>query len=388
MKKAITNTEILKIRPAARHILTIGRDLIKDNTTALLELIKNSYDADAEHVTVTFESRETKEGTGIVIRVEDDGHGMDYETVTGAWLVPSTTYKQSKTTSPEKGRTLQGRKGIGRYAASILGDQLQMETVTKTGDVTQLALNWKDFEKKEFLEDVDIEVSRQNSKRPHGTMIEVQGGVQELSDWDETQINILKKELRRLISPIHEKENVSDFDITLKFHNFPYHDDESIPVKPLPILDVFDYRISGTISGSGEAQLTFENSASGVKPDVIKKHIKLKGGARYCGDLRVDIKVYDRDADSLDRLISRINKKSPLEFNGDSLSKNEARNFLTEMSGIAVYRGGFRIRPHGDPGYDWLQLDKRRVQRPGYRLGNDRVSGFVEIQSEYESSLV
>lgn len=377
--------ETLHFRPAARHILTIGRDLIKDNSTALLELVKNSYDADASRVTIKFNKIDLKEESGLEIEVSDDGHGMSPDVVRDAWLVPSTPYKVDKVKSPVRKRVLQGRKGIGRYAASILGDQFYMRTVTAKGEETSLEIDWAAFEDAKYLEEVEVTISNSKVKESAGTTIKITGNNIQLSDWDDDQIKILIKALRRLISPIHEKDPKFDFRISIEFGDFPSNEfnQTSIPIEPLPILDVFDYRISGTVSKTGDADLVFINSLAGTDPEKISFHINLTDGARYGGELALDFKIYDRDVDSINNLINRLDKA---EF-GDVLSKNEARNLLTEFSGVAVYRDGFRIRPHGDPGYDWLKLDSRRVQNPGVRFGNDRLSGFVEIEDESKSHL-
>jgi signal transduction histidine kinase len=388
----ITNTkktDVFKIKPAARHILTIGRDLIKDNATALLELIKNSYDADATHVSIEFSRTNKGKNASIKISVSDNGHGMSYKTVTTVWMVPSTFYKHGKLVSEEKKRPLQGRKGIGRYAASILGNGFRLET-TKKGETTTLFINWEDFENKKYLEDIEISIDREKTGKSPGTYIEITGNSDKLLEWDKTQIEDFIKDLRRLISPIYEKEIKTDFEIELIFKDFPIetYENETIDIKPFPILEAFDYRISGEISGSGQAKLLFENGTAGnINEKIPIFNIPLEDGAKYCGRLKVDFKVYDRDTDSINNLIKKIRERGDSSETSEKLSRIEARKLLDEISGIAVYRGGFRVRPHGDPGYDWLELDRRRVQKPGVRVGSDRVSGFVEIEPEEESHL-
>ena len=107
-----------KIRPAGRHILTIGRDLIQDCYAAVVELVKNAYDADSPDVNIEFRAKPDRSGYAIVIT--DHGHGMSRDTVIHKWMVPSTRDKLDRRQSPS-GRIMQGRKGVGRYAASILG---------------------------------------------------------------------------------------------------------------------------------------------------------------------------------------------------------------------------------------------------------------------------
>ena len=75
--------------PTGRLIMSIGKDLIKDLPAALVELVKNSYDADASYVKVTY----LKNKNELKIVVEDDGHGMSQDTVLNAWMVPSRVVK-------------------------------------------------------------------------------------------------------------------------------------------------------------------------------------------------------------------------------------------------------------------------------------------------------
>ena len=139
------------LKPAGRHLLTIGRDLIQDQYAAIVELVKNSYDADATRVDVKFFVNENK----FTIIVEDDGHGMTKDTVINKWLVPSTDDKLKRKKSPS-GRNMQGRKGVGRYAASILGDSLLLETVDDAKEKTSIYINWQAFETAKYLSDVEV----------------------------------------------------------------------------------------------------------------------------------------------------------------------------------------------------------------------------------------
>src|SRR6185295_10132509 len=149
-----------KIRPAGRHILTIGRDLIQDRYAAVVELVKNAYDADSPDVNLEFRASTDRSRYSIVI--EDHGHGMSRDTVINKWMVPSTDDKLTRKKSP-KGRTLQGRKGVGRFATSILGDDLLLQTVTTEGEKTSVLVSWKDFESALYLDDVEVLIQSEES---------------------------------------------------------------------------------------------------------------------------------------------------------------------------------------------------------------------------------
>ena len=83
-----------------------------------------------------------------------------------------------------------------------------------------------------------------------------------------------------------------------------------------------------------------------------------------CGDLIFDIRVYDREKESIEQLIHRGLKDN----NGNYVGKLLARQILNDSNGIGVYRNGFRIRPLGDPEFDWLKLNEKRIQKPAQKL--------------------
>lgn len=121
----------LKIRPYARLITMLGDQLIKNEIIALVELIKNSYDADASWVKVSFvdfnEDFSINPSSKIVI--EDDGCGMDEKILEKHWLNPATPDKlkrKSEKTLTDKGRIMQGEKGIGRFAIFKLGKDIKI----------------------------------------------------------------------------------------------------------------------------------------------------------------------------------------------------------------------------------------------------------------------
>ena len=106
----------------------IGRDLITDRVTALFELVKNCYDANAQHVNVIFENVGAGKKTS-VIRVEDDGYGMSFEDIRDKWMVIGTSSKRANPYSPEPYcRKCVGEKGIGRFAVDKLGDKVSIIT--------------------------------------------------------------------------------------------------------------------------------------------------------------------------------------------------------------------------------------------------------------------
>lgn len=375
-ERKVINSGYYYIKPAANHILTVGKGIIKDSYTAILELVKNSYDADAEEVKIKLVFKDSK----TQISIQDDGHGMDFQTVTQKWMVPSVQDKLRQRKSKYKKRPLQGRKGIGRYAASILGLDFLMKTTERESLVTtELLLDWTDFSSdKKYLEDVDILIeSYQSEDSKPGTFLNITGD----KIWSDKELDELISTLKRLLSPFDEIE--TDFKIFLDIEK---EDSEkyaffSERIKPLPILEYYQYRIFGTVDLLKKendkeiliAKLTIENkSLSNILPTNIEREITLEEG-RYCGLIELDIRAFDLDEE--------------ISVRDSSISVDEAKKQLKELPGIAVIREGFRVRPYGDKKVDWLSLNERRYNNPTMRLSSNQVAGYVTVLQEDDSHL-
>ncbi|MEI5948886.1 sensor histidine kinase [Bacillus albus] len=366
------------IEPAARIITAIGRDLIKDLPASIVELVKNSYDADASYADIVLSKIDNK----LHIRISDDGHGMDEETIIGTWLVPGTDHKFRLKKSPKK-RPFQGRKGIGRYAAAVLGNELELQSV-HNGKKTIANIDWKEFERKKYLRDVKISVTSEETNLPNGTTLNISGGPEYIELLTDKEIKNILKELRKLVSPLDSKVDDS-FSISVEFVNF-YEEEtknEKIKIEPFPILEFYNYRLTGTISSEGNANLKFENAYKNP-PEVIdiNKKFILEDGEAYCGNIKVDFKVFDKDNEGIDLILMKLQNHAE-----EQIGKRFVKQTINESTGVGIYRNGFRIRPHGDPGFDWLNLDNRRVQNPSMRIGSDSVAGFIDIESEEYSYL-
>lgn len=369
-----------RIRPAGRIIFTIGEDLIQDGYAALVELVKNAYDADSPDVIITFSGK--KEDNYFEISVKDRGHGMSRDDVLSKWLVPATDYKSKKRISPG-GRIMQGSKGIGRYAASILGEDLFLETVTEDGEKTELYLDWNKFRTNGFLDQIEVLVESSKTDQPKGTTLTIHFAAERISEWNYDALDKLRYELKKLVPPIAENIYNDPFKIFLCFNGlFMEHQPLEEEITPYPILDLFDYRISGVIEKDGKGILEYECQKANGKE---KSNISVEYGETGCGKLIMDIRVYDRDPESVDELIQRgLRNESTQKY----VSKLDARRLLNDVNGIGVYRNGFRIRPLGDADFDWLKLNEQRVQNPTMRIGSNQVVGYVHIESENISHLV
>ena len=133
-------------KPRARIIKTIGEELISNDNVAVVELVKNSYDAKSPIVEITFKGnvKERQEGKNIrkyidktnsSIVILDQGAGMDFNIIKSAWMEPATNFKK-KNENQDKNRKFTGEKGIGRFASAKLASRLEL--ITKKRDAKKL----------------------------------------------------------------------------------------------------------------------------------------------------------------------------------------------------------------------------------------------------------
>jgi len=385
----------LKFRPKARIIRTIGDQLISGPEAAVIELVKNSYDADASYVRVKFIPPLNK-GEGRII-VTDDGHGMSLEDIHNKWMEPATTSKAKLRKSP-MGRTLLGSKGIGRFAASKLGRFMALNSTTLVGDsikeVIIPGIDWSIFNEDTYLSDISIEYIEEDADSPSGTIIEISC----LNEtWTADKIHRLHVELKRLISPISAEadkpcsifldlseftEDLAGFDGYRLFSDAASIEDadHGFEITPFPLLTACDYEVSGTFDSEGEFRGEITIHRGNQSPTSLSLSVPIDEEEDNCGELSVHFYIFDREGQTL---------KSTMRKAGmGEVTIKKAREILDEVCGVSIYKNDFRIRPYGDPENDWLTLDKRRVQNPSLRIGHNQVAGYVTVQGEETSGLL
>ena len=390
----------LTFRPRARIIRTIGDRLISGPEAAVIELVKNSYDADATTVRITF-SPPLKPETGYIL-FEDDGHGMSLSDIQEKWMEPATSDKKQRKESPG-GRQLLGSKGIGRFAVARLGNFLELISVARsifqpdqdTYERTRIAeLDWNRFERIKYLDDVSFPVETSITQDPTGTLLKISSL---RDDWSETAITRLHHELRRLVSPIENgvskpfkivldlskctKENCGfDGPSIVDSSGEAEHTSEPYEVRPFPMLEACDYAVDGVFDESGTFDGTMTIRRAGTEPESIKLSVPLKDSEEPCGIFTVRLSIFDREATSI--------RSTAQKAGFGHLGVREARKLLDSIAGIAIYREGFRVRPYGDAENDWLTLDAKRVQNPSMKIGRNQVAGVVIIDDENTSKLI
>jgi signal transduction histidine kinase len=414
--------QTLHFKPHARLLTMLGDQLIKNERIALVEVIKNSYDADASWVKVTFEgfgsNFKVKPKSKII--VEDDGTGMSKAILEQHWISPATPVKKlAKATrdSTAKGRKIQGEKGIGRFAILKLGKTISIVTrPARSADESTLSLDLSHYdddfltedgkEKALSLDDINLTLSvgkakqiiaetvelgaRKVEREPHGTRIEV---TNLRGTWTEHRVEEIYEDLIRLQSIFDGIEDEQgedappDFDVLIykdaEFKNYSrdYLSHLQTLIKQNAVL-----RITDGVYDQRKAAFKFHLNGKPVvlalnDPDITglglfrdafgKDGEVLAERSTKCGPFTFGFYVFD------------FSKEAQGKFQLDADDKK-----LLKDHRVYLYRDGIRVYPYGDPEDDWLQTDTYRgTKAAGMFLSNDQVVGFVNITQKSNPEL-
>lgn len=370
-------------RPKARLIKTIGEELISSDNVAVVELVKNSYDANSPIVTITFlgNVKQKKQGRiiqnylskeGASIEIYDQGSGMSFETVKSAWMEPATDFKKKNT---NKNRKFTGEKGIGRFASAKLSSTLELITKQEGGKELVVTFNWEDFDKDDYLENIHIHWEEREpqefKKENSGTLLRLKNLN---TDWDTEKIRTLRTELSRLLNPIVP---VEDFLIEVAIPD-ELNKDVNLNgiIERTELLNKPNYYIKGTITKEGDPKdfIYFSKEKGKEEQLFIETNKFIQSSmlkAPIMGEFSFEFRVWNRDRDNLRNLGREVDFKY-----------GEVKKILDEQSGISIYRDGFRVLPYGTPNNDWVRLDLRRVNNPTLRLSNNQIVGYILISTE------
>lgn len=363
----------IKFTPKARLIKILGEQLIKDATVGIIELVKNSYDADATTVEIIMYSLNTPDAKIIIC---DNGTGMDLPTFTKKWMNPATGHKEEQKENKERTRLKRlplGEKGVGRFAAQQIGYHLKM--ITKTIETEQelfVDVDWSKFDERgkdlhEVMISYEMQTSNKFKYKETGTILEIE---KLKSKWTEEEVKKVANTLKRMKSPFKGAE---DFNVKLEFKNCPEEFEKYSNLDTTDILEKAPYSFYAIISDNGDVEYDYDFKMPGFKKrkssqtaNIAETGYSLNNKINV-GDFLINLYVYDKSADKL--RVSDIKK-----------------DILNQWSGVNVYRDGIRILPYGEQGNDWLKLDNRRIQQ-SYKISNDQVIGMIEINQEANSQL-
>jgi len=377
------HTELLRFRPRARMLLLLGDQLIRDPGIAVFELVKNAYDADATHVSVTMQGIDDPDSGSVV--VEDNGSGMTWETVTRVWLEPGTDHREKEKNagirSPRFHRLPLGEKGIGRFAAHKLGLHVKLVTRFRDGPEVVVDLDWRKFQGDHYLDETPVAVSTRTpidfTGDATGTRIEVTilG-----EPWTRGMVRHVHRAVTAISSPF---QGPSDFNVTFSVQ--PHADWVADLLSLESVLDFAPYRASCRVRGDRlEYDYEFEPPSGMTRVEGRRRdgvELSIRGllarndadSLAGIGDFDVDLRLFDLDPQVLRFAVS---------------DRKGLREFLRNNGGVRVFRDQIRVFDYGEPGNDWLELGTRRVNTPTLRLSNNQIIGAVHLKGEDSRGLV
>lgn len=382
----------LEFKPKARLLLQLGDQLIRSESIAVLEVVKNAYDANAESVTVTMSKLEDSDDGQIII--EDNGDGMNASIIKNVWMQPGSEHKENiikNRKSEEQGRLPIGGKGIGRFGVHKLGFKIHLISKMRGSNEVSLKINWRDFEQDKFLDDIKITLS-ENTAPTHfvngktGTRIVI---TDLKNTWSRGTVRDLYRAINSLNSPFVSSDSFKTY---FKLDNQAW-------LKGLTTFETFKeyalYYAEAVISGSLIEKLDYEfrpwPTMSKLKPrKETLKNIRLV--ERREVDETGKREMVDIDLESFKigkvRLKLLIFDRSPKILSLGVSDKKGLKEYLDANGGIRVFRDNIRVYDYGEPENDWLNLDIMRVNQPGQKISNNQIIGAIDIDRMQSASLI
>lgn len=336
----------------SRILRELGERLVKQPEVAIVELIKNAYDADAETCELIYEP-------GQYLTVIDNGSGMTLDRFRNGWMRVGTSSKEELRLSDRYWRLITGEKGIGRFAVRFLGRALSLESIAydkERGRKTRLTaqFDWPSFDRHEDLGSVQVpyRLEAADDEAPIGTKLHITKLRPDVSRLQLQRVRTgslgMLTPLRSLFREANEGEDFKPssegvdpgFVLVIRYGV----DDEEEEDVAAAVLDAFVLRVRLRLDGDLVKLQVFKRGAHRPYLELTDTY------PNEVGKLYADIRFFPRRAGA---------------FVGVGVDGRNAYPWIADNAGVAVFDRGFRIQPYGGVRDDWLQLqaDAARNQR-------------------------
>ena len=357
----------------------LGKDLINDDNIAIVELVKNSYDAKSASVLIKFNrfssNGERSDSSKIVIA--DEGCGMDVDDIDNKWLNIAYSHKKSL---KNKNSYLAGNKGIGRFSCDRLGEKLDLFSRVKGKKLLHLSISWADFEvenKKDLtIQEIKLDVSYISDKAAiqmaginsfpdSGTVLVIS---KPRSEWNHKKLLSLKESLERFNNP-------NDLFIRKKFRIFLSAPDFENIEKGKKYKDKVNVEVKSQIFKKLNFNSTYIDTIISSTDGLIKTELFHDGNLVFKLVERNDLYPLLQDV----RLVLYyLNPYKKAYF------RRQTGVSSIDFGSIFLFLNGFRIAPYGSRGNDWLNLDVRKGQGVKRYLSSRDIVGRIEVKGGEE----
>jgi len=375
--------DLIPFRMHPRVFAALGADLVTNDVVAVIELVKNSYDAFADNAWVRFRHNDKR---GSYLEIEDDGQGMTKAIIDDVWCLVATPFKENNPTARKgkKVRRVAGEKGLGRLAMARLGTQLQLITKSASDDPWEVKVDWSDIatetdisacyaQRRKYVDELPF------VKSETGTVLRIYNLN---STWDDPKITDLEENLARLLSPFSSQ---ADFNIFI--NRIGQLKSEEVRIESPKFLSKPKYQVTGKVDRKGNlsAQYRFTPIKEGkarskpLKLSWEQVHDSIQDRDRFpfertkahCGPFSFDVRAWDIAGDDTEEIAERF-----------KFQKNNVRKAIRAHKGVSVYRDRILVLPKSENARDWLGLDLRRVSKVGTRLSTSQIVGYVSITAK------
>jgi signal transduction histidine kinase len=453
-----------KFISGAMSIIQMGEEQIGHPSTAINELVKNAYDADADKcwVYTQYDFDQTKN----FIMIRDDGLGMNEDTLFGDWLITSRSSKRDEDRDKRRSliyeRLFLGSKGIGRLAAMALGRYLTIITKQKDEKLYNwLRIDREIFKVENLLDDITfsggqienyIELFTNSELLLDNNLVENKNLVNTLSneyftDFKEGTLIILQNVDNSIKTIIEEETNLKDLEETAIYkglvdlvtplklnekiqkelidekiitnelkisngsdtfelfyginfsNNIDINNLNFVEVTPSKLIDYYDYRVFGKVTE--QSTIVGKYICKRIDSDQINENLDLTSEyilsdedlnkrntipfenipSKYkdanVGEFYFDIRIYDLDDDSKDKMVEILK----------ATGRREAIQIMGKYLGLKVSKNGFGVKPYGEEEQDWLGLGAQRVKKHIVSIGPNQILGYTFLYSPQNDGL-
>lgn len=344
----------------------LGMELVARHETAVSELVKNAYDADATKVKILFKDSSKQSGT---LEIHDNGSGMTKKQLINGFMRLSSSEKLHFPMSPKYNRKRAGKKGIGRFSAQRLGQKLTIITQTiDSKEALKITIHWDDFLGDKDLLSIKNKISTIQKNKEEGTVLIIE---QLRDSWTKAQIERVYRYASEILQP---------FPLSKTKKESKSFDDPGFKLNCIKI----DNKNRETIVD--EKNMFFEHSLAEITGKVDNDgymHLTLKSSK-----LEYREKTFLLNKDNPFEFLRNVSLKAYYFIYGSDLIPKQIETIIREKSkeegGVRLYRNGFRVLPYGESDDDWIGLDasvRRRTILPVH--GNHNFFGFIEVNNDH-----
>lgn len=407
---AVIKKDSQPFQPYARLMNILGDQLITDKKVAVIEIVKNSYDADAQNVEIRFQNFQNFDKNYLTIEEEpyieilDNGSGMTLETIKESWLRPATPNKFQKKSNNQdrtaRGRIIQGEKGIGRFAIHKLGETIEVFTKFKNCNEIKIEMDFAEYDPEDAnLFNVDKYKEYKLLEEVYNTWYENDSPEKILTEqgtlirifnlresWQRKDIHELYKSIQRLIAPVDENAEklditfIQDFNVKLFVNGELYDAQEVVTFKD--VIERAQFKMIGNVSEDGILDFNYISTAPNRN---INKKINLLNLDELSKNNYISYAIksgFENNRLPISGGFSFTFYAFDLAKPDKTILNNDIKNFIKDNF-VFVLRDGMRVYPYGEKGIDWLNLDKlRSTYRAGQFISYNDLTGFVYISQK------